>query len=79
MIQFLKKQKLFHRIKDPLVEFVRLEAFSGIVLMFFTVMALVLANSAIGESFIAYWSNYFGVQFGDWSLKSLSCIGSMMV
>lgn len=69
MIQFLKKQKLFHRIKDPLVEFVRLEAFSGIVLMFFTVMALVLANSAIGESFIAYWSNYFGVQFGDWSLK----------
>lgn len=69
MIQFLKRQKLFRRIKDPLTEFVRLEAFSGIVLMFFTIMALVLANSAIGESFISYWTNYFGVQFGEWTLK----------
>ncbi|NOU58183.1 Na+/H+ antiporter NhaA [Marinifilum caeruleilacunae] len=69
MIQFIKKQKLFHRIKDPLVEFVRLEAFSGIVLMFFTLLALAISNSILGENFIAYWTNYFGFQFGDWTLK----------
>jgi NhaA family Na+:H+ antiporter len=69
MIQILKQKKLFHKIKDPLTEFVRLEAFSGIVLMFFAILALVISNSTIGDSFIAYWTNYSGFQFGDWSLK----------
>lgn len=72
MIQFIKKKKIFHKIKDPLVEFVSLEAFSGIVLMFFTILALILSNSDVGEYFISYWQRYFGLQFGDWSLnKSL--------
>jgi len=69
MIQFLKKRRLFDRIKDPLVEFVRLEAFGGIVLMSFTVLALLLANSLMGESFLAYWERYFGLNFGDWTLS----------
>ncbi|WP_421919314.1 Na+/H+ antiporter NhaA [Marinifilum sp.] len=69
MIQFLRKTEIFRRIKDPLAEFVRLEAFSGIVLMFFTILALSISNSALGESFIAYWKNYSGIQFGDWILK----------
>lgn len=69
MIQFIRKRRLFDRIKDPLAEFIRLEAFSGIVLMFFTILALAIANSNIGENFIAYWTNYFGFQLGDWNLK----------
>jgi len=46
-----------------------LEAFGGIVLMSFTILALGLANSAIGESFIAHWEKYFGLHFGDWELS----------
>lgn len=69
MIQFLKKQRLFSRIKDPLVEFVRLEAFGGIVLMSFTILALGLANSVVGESFLAYWEKHFGLHFADWELS----------
>ena len=60
MIQFIKRKRLLERIKDPLVEFVRLEAFGGIVLMTFTILALVIANSNIGVEFLAYWKKYFG-------------------
>ncbi|MRT92947.1 Na+/H+ antiporter NhaA [Ancylomarina sp. 16SWW S1-10-2] len=69
MIQFFKRKRLFDRIKDPLADFVRLEAFGGIVLMVFTVLALVIANSYMGEDFLAYWENYFGLHFGDWQLS----------
>ena len=69
MIQFFKRKRLFDRIKDPLVDFVRLEAFGGIVLMVFTVLALVIANSYMGEDFLAYWENHFGLHFGDWELS----------
>ncbi|WP_321316400.1 Na+/H+ antiporter NhaA [Labilibaculum sp.] len=72
MIQFLKEKRIFDRIKNPLVEFVRLQAFGGIVLMFFTILAIGLTNSAFGESFLSYWKQYFGINFGDWELnKSL--------
>ncbi len=69
MIQFLKKKLPLDRIKDPLVEFVKLEAFGGIVLMTFTLLALGLANSIFGDAFIAHWEKYFGVHFGDWELS----------
>ncbi len=69
MSEFLKKQRFFDRIKDPLVDFVKMEAFGGIVLMAFTVLALGIANSSVGEDFLAYWSNYFGFHFGDWKLS----------
>lgn len=68
MIQFLKKKRIFDKIKDPLVEFVRMEAFGGIVLMFFTIMALGLTNSLFGESFLTYWKQSFGIHLGEWKL-----------
>ncbi|MGQ1910966.1 Na+/H+ antiporter NhaA [Marinifilum sp. RC60d5] len=72
MIQFLKRKRILNKIKDPLVEFVRLEAFGGIVLMFFTILAIFIANSTVSESFLAYWQGYFGLHFGSWELsKSL--------
>ncbi|MCL3780914.1 Na+/H+ antiporter NhaA [Prolixibacteraceae bacterium JC049] len=69
MISKLKEKKVFSKIKDPLVEFVRLEAFGGIVLMVFTVLALIFANSPLSDQFLAYWKQYVGFQFGDWQLK----------
>jgi len=69
MKQFLKKKRFFDRIKDPLVDFVRLEAFGGIVLIFFTILALGIANSTMGTDFLAHWEKYFGLHFGDWKLS----------
>ncbi len=69
MMQFLKKKRLFDRIKDPLVDFVRLEAFGGIVLMTFTLLALGIANSLYGDTFLQYWEKYVGIHFGDWELS----------
>ena len=69
MVRFFKQNRIFDRIKDPLVEFVRLEAFGGIVLMLFTILSLVLANSVISESFLAYWEQYMGFKFGSWELN----------
>jgi NhaA family Na+:H+ antiporter len=69
MMQFIKRKRLLERIKDPLVEFVRLEAFGGIVLMAFTLLALGIANSTMGEEFLAHWKKYFGLHFGDWELS----------
>lgn len=69
MVRFFKQKRIFDRIKDPLVEFVRLEAFGGIVLMLFTILSLVLANSVISESFLAYWEQYMGFKFGSWELN----------
>jgi len=69
MKQFLKKKRFFDRIKDPLVDFVRLEAFGGIVLIFFTILALGIANSTMGTDFLAHWEKYFGLHFGDWELS----------
>ncbi len=72
MLKILKKKRIFDRIKNPLVEFVRMEAFGGIVLMFFTILAMGLTNSVFGESFLSYWKQYFGINLGDWELnKSL--------
>lgn len=72
MMHFFKQKRIFDRIKDPLVEFVRLEAFGGIVLMLFTLLAIGLANSGNSESFLAYWEQYLGFNFGNWELnKSL--------
>lgn len=64
----MTKRHLLNRIKDPLVEFVRLEAFGGIVLMFITLSALAMANSGFGEEFLSTWEKRFGLRFGEWKL-----------
>ena len=69
MKKIITKRLLLNRIKDPLVEFVRLEAFGGIVLMSATLVALVISNTLWGDEFLGGWSRYFGISFGDWSLK----------
>lgn len=44
-------------IKDPLNNFIKLETSSSIILFTATVAALILANSAISESFLNFWQN----------------------
>ncbi len=44
-------------IKEPINNFIKLETSSSIILFTATVAALILANSAISESFLNFWQN----------------------
>lgn len=50
-------------------KFVKLESFSGILLLAATVIALIWANSPLGDSYQALWSQKFGISFGSFELK----------
>lgn len=55
-------------IVTPLQRFLHTEASGGILLIFFTALALLWANSGWSESYVNLWSTKFGPAFGDWSL-----------
>jgi NhaA family Na+:H+ antiporter len=57
-----------HRIVEPVVRFMHVEAASGLVLIACTVAALVLANSGMSESFLAFWKIKVGFNIGSFSM-----------
>jgi NhaA family Na+:H+ antiporter len=53
----------------PIVEFTRLEASSGIVLILVTILALVWANSAYADTYFQLWETYVSLSFGEAKLS----------
>lgn len=53
----------------PFQRFLAIEASGGILLIFFTILALLWANSAWSESYFALWNSKFTIGFGDWALS----------
>lgn len=51
-------------ITQPLSRFIQIEAAAGLVLLFFTLMALYLANSVFSEHFAAIWQIPIGLKIG---------------
>lgn len=49
----------------PLARFMRIEAMSGIALLFSALVALALANSAWSPQFLSFWELPLGIKFGD--------------
>jgi NhaA family Na+:H+ antiporter len=58
-----------HILTDPIRRFLHIESASGIVLVAATLAALITANSAAGEAFLAFWQEPFGVRFGRFQLE----------
>lgn len=52
------------RIIEPLARFLRIEAVSGILLVFVTGIALTLANSPFADEFLGLWEAPFGLTIG---------------
>ena len=50
-------------------EFFQSEKASGVILIFCTIISLILANSAFGESYINFWQNKIGFAFSGIDLK----------
>jgi NhaA family Na+:H+ antiporter len=58
-----------HKITEPVQRFLHVEAASGVLLLICTAIALILANSAAGEWYVALWKTKVGFTFGDFTMK----------
>ncbi|MGE5256741.1 MAG: Na+/H+ antiporter NhaA [Hyphomicrobiales bacterium] len=54
---------------DPVRRFLHIEATSGVALVAATLAALIAANSAAGEGFLAFWQTPVGLRFGSLQLE----------
>src|SRR5438094_5422386 len=63
-----KPRAPLRRLVQPLAQFLRTEAASGVVLLLCTAAALVLTNSPAGPSFTAFWKQEAGLRLGEWGL-----------
>jgi len=64
----INEKSLMKSLKKPLLNFIHLEASGGFVLMFFTFLALVLANSNVSSEFFSFWEQKVGLELGTGSL-----------
>ena len=70
----MAKFKLVRRIVYPLQEFLRAEAFSGILLMFVTLVALAWANSPWAENYVETWNTVLTVQIGAFGISKAAIL-----
>ncbi|WP_266205464.1 Na+/H+ antiporter NhaA [Pontibacter kalidii] len=68
------KPKLYHRIIYPLLDFIRAESFSGILLLFVTLVALAWANSPWAETYEQVWNTPFTIALGDYGLTKAAIL-----
>jgi NhaA family Na+:H+ antiporter len=58
-----------HRLIDPLIRFLHVETASGVVLLLFTIAALILANSPFSEEFQTFWKTPMGIAVGSFEMR----------
>ncbi len=64
----LTPREPIHRFTEPIERFLHVEAASGVLLVVCTIIALVLANSAASDWYIALWKTKVGFAFGNFSM-----------
>ncbi len=57
------------RVKEPVTRFLHVEAASGVVLLLAAIVALALANSPWGESYLAFWHTKLGITIGEFEFR----------
>ncbi|MBC5991775.1 Na+/H+ antiporter NhaA [Pontibacter cellulosilyticus] len=70
----MPKISLYRRIIYPLQEFLRAEAFSGMLLMFITLAALAWANSPWAESYIDTWNTVLTLKLGAFGISKAAIL-----
>jgi Na+:H+ antiporter, NhaA family len=66
---FRRSARQVRRVLDPVVEFLRIEAVGGAVLLAATITALVLANSPLADSYQRLWQHEVTVGGLTWDLR----------
>ncbi|MDH5301412.1 MAG: Na+/H+ antiporter NhaA [Gammaproteobacteria bacterium] len=62
-------EKVFHKVMTPIEEFIHHESVSGLLLMACTVLALVVANTALAPLYQNILHAPVGIGFGSWQLE----------
>ncbi len=62
-------ERVFNKVVTPFEEFIHRQTTSGLLLMCTALIALVLANSALADSYLHLLHTNLGIAFGDWSLE----------
>ena len=62
-------EKKFEKISTPFDEFLNAQMTTGIILIFMTILALVLANSALSESYAYFFHTKVDFSIGKWELS----------
>lgn len=60
---------LGHRVRSTALEFARWAPASGVLLLLASIIAVVLANSALAADFISFWERPFGFSLGGASFR----------
>lgn len=63
--EIIKKEPIDRWVVEPIKDFINNSTTSGIVLFSSAMLALILANSPIGESYHHFWETPFSIGFGD--------------
>jgi NhaA family Na+:H+ antiporter len=68
-IHYALWEKTFDKVLTPFEEFIHRQTTSGLLLMAFAVLALVLANSPLAESYLHLSHVSIGINIGGWALQ----------
>lgn len=64
-----KSKEVLKTLISPFQRFLQIEASGGILLLFFTIIALAWANSPLGHYYNELWETHVDIGFGDWVLS----------
>ena len=62
-------EKTFKRVSTPFEHFLHAQTTTGIILMFMTVLALILANTPLTETYTHFFHTKIDLAVGDWHLE----------
>jgi len=62
-------EKAFKRVATPFEHFLHAQTTTGIILMFMTVLALILANTPLTEEYAHFFHTKIDLAVGDWHLE----------
>ncbi|MGP2657731.1 Na+/H+ antiporter NhaA [Malaciobacter sp. WC5094] len=62
-------EKAFKKVSTPFEEFLHAQTTTGLILIIMTILALVLANSALSEMYSHFFHTYIDFNVGSWKLS----------
>lgn len=62
-------ERAFLRVATPLEHFIHAQTTTGLVLMFMTILALILANTPLTEAYVHFFHTDINIQIGSWGIS----------
>lgn len=62
-------EKTFNKIATPFEHFLHAQTTTGLILMFTTILALILANTALADEYAHIFHTYINIEIGSWRLS----------